>query len=152
MATSGGLPQQLRKHAERIPPAILAQMCQAEARVRCEHLHELAEHVSTAPAEVARHLAKVSGAIARSIPVCCYVDRRRTLRQQSAAADRRVQLDDHGKLWTLAGDFDKGRLELEEANRYSPGLESATDKAMLGKESTPEAAEIVNHHRSHHGR
>jgi hypothetical protein len=74
--------------------------------------------------------------IAKAMPVCEYIERKREL----------ARLADHAG-HDAAVAYRAVAAQLKQDHVYPDGLESACDQALLGRPSTPEAEAIVKRHR-----
>ncbi len=139
MATIHAVKQANRRYADAVPENLRATLSGAELAARCAELERLDRHASASgvESEVSRALAGQAKRIAKAMPICAYIERRRELGHQiNGAGSHEVRTAYHALFRKLGED-----------NKYAGGLEAAVDAALLNKESTPEAVAIVRHHR-----
>ena len=73
-----------------------------------------------APAEHARYLTRRAQQVARSLPICEYVERKKELGRQESEADPTMERTPDG--WTsIRATYRAMRDELKSANRYAAG-------------------------------
>jgi len=125
----------------------------AEKRLRdveVARLNEVARR--TGDPEHVRWLGRQAQRIRNSDPVCCFVDRQRSLSERMAGASPRVDRQPDGSLTSEVAVYQEMRRQHREEHVYPSGLEAVVDNAFLGKPVPPQAEEILSHHRKHHGR
>ena len=137
MANTTDVPADLRRHADVIPGDIRARLSRTELRARCAEMARLHKVAENSQADHARYLHARALKVARSIPVGDFIERRRELAHRISGAD-----------WELKRVYRETDRKLREDNRYPDGLEGAVDEAFLGRASTGDAAEIVQHHQA----
>jgi hypothetical protein len=121
------------RYAEAIPADILDRLSKAELRARCAYAAEHDRIAETGQPERAGYLWAHARQVLGSIPVVDYIREQRRLNRLRRES---------------AGNAELGHIclqlrNLKARNAFPPGLIAAVDAALLGRPSTPEAAEIA---------